>query len=410
MQQPEIRLTKVQLMLYGTMILCASFVALLYISETIIAALEPLSKPALIKSMRSKQVDAYPAITSQIILMRNHLQPLATLNGPSVLPLGGIANKTTVFCREAEHMIVYDSDRFGFRNSDELWDSDLDIIAVGDSFVQGACMDDDNHLVSQLRKKWPNTLNLGSFGNGPLSNIGTISEYALAKKPTYILWFYVANDLAIDLPLEERSPILKSYMQRPDYTQHLTESQDSIDQALSSFLLDEIDRLEKEAAPSLTLMSFFKLEKLQQQLRRVYDTVAAPPAPDFPEAFDYDRQDSIDYNRHSHIVAEAAARAREVGSELIFVLVPDARMYRPVSNPEAMPSKHVEKILASVSGTGVTTINLYDEFKNEENPMKFFAGLGGYYGHFNKAGYNKAGSALVSQLAAIETSADPALL
>ena len=147
MQQPEIRLTKVQIMLYGTIILCASFVALLYISETIIAALEPLSKPALIKSMRSKQVDAYPAITSQIILMRNHLQPLATQNGPSVLPLGGIANKTTVFCREADEMIVYKSDRFGFRNSDELWDSDLDIIAVGDSFVQGACMDDDNRAL-----------------------------------------------------------------------------------------------------------------------------------------------------------------------------------------------------------------------------------------------------------------------
>ena len=401
MQQPVIRLTKVQIMLYGSLILCTGFVALLYISESLIAALEPLSKPALVRSMRSKGIDAYPAITSQIILMRNHLQPLATLNGNSVLPLGGIAHKTTVFCREADDMITYKSDRYGFRNNDSLWDSAIDIVAVGDSFVQGACMDENSHLVSALRNTWPNTLNLGSFGNGPLSNIATISEYALKKKPKYVLWFYVANDLAIDLPLEERSNILATYMQRPEYSQNLFGAQEGIDQALSGFLLEEIDRLEQEATPANGVMNFAKLEKLQDKLRKLNDKVLAPPAPDFPEAFDYDRQQSIDYNRHSHIIAEAANRVHETGGELIFVLVPDARMYRPVGDPEALPSKHVQRVIAGMAGLGIPTINLYEEFSQEKNPMKFFAGLGGYYGHFNKEGYKKAGSALVSQLTAI---------
>jgi hypothetical protein len=402
MQQPVIRLTKAQIMLFGSLILCTGFVALLYLTESFFVALEPLSKPALIRSMRNKGIDAYPAITPQIILMRNHLQPLTTLKGPRVLPLGGIAHKTTVFCQEADDMITYNSDRYGFRNEDSLWDKIIDVVAVGDSFVQGACMNEDDHLVSALRSTWPKTLNLGSFGNGPLANLATASEYALEKKPKYILWFYVANDLAIDLPLEERSVILASYLKNPRFSQNLRATQESIDQTLTGFLLEEIGRLENEAMPQTGFMGFLALEKLQNQLRRWQDKVLAPSAPDFPEAFDYDRQNSIDYNRHSHIVAEAADRAKAVGSELIFVLIPDARMYRPVANPDAQPRMHVEKMIASVESIGVQTINLYEIFASEKNPMKFFAGLGGYYGHFNRAGYKKAGNALVSELTAID--------
>ncbi len=402
MQQPVIRLTKAKIMLYGALILCTGFVALLYLTESFFVALEPLSKPALIRSMRKKNIDAYPAITSQIILMRNHLQPLTTLKGPRVLPLGGIAHKTTVFCQEAEDMITYTSDRYGFRNEDALWDETIDVVVVGDSFVQGACMNEDDHLISALRSNWPKTLNLGSFGNGPLANIATISEYALEKKPKYILWFYVANDLAIDLPLEERSEILVSYIKNPRFSQNLRATQESIDQTLSGFLLEEIGRLESEAITQTGYRGFLTLEKLQNQLRRWQDRALAPPAPDFPEAFDYDRQDSIDYNKHSHIVAEAADRAHAAGSELIFVLVPDARMYRQVTNPAAQPRKHVERLIASIEGVGLPTINLYEVFASEKNPMKFFAGLGGYYGHFNRAGYKKAGNALVSELTAID--------
>jgi len=401
MNQP-IRLSTGKIILYGTALLCSGFVALLYLSETIITMVEPLSKPALIKSMRLNEIDAYPAITPQIILMRNHLQPLRTVDGSYILPLGGIANKTTVFCRELEDMIIYTSDRYGFRNENELWDNKIDIVAVGDSFVQGACMDDEHHLVSQLRKRWPNTLNLGSFGNGPLANLATISEYALTQKPKYVLWFYVANDLAIDLPLEERSTILTSYLQEPNFSQNLQTAQTQIDVALSTFLIEEIERLEDEAVLTFTMSDFLALKQLQNKLRRLNEYIYAPPAPDFPEAFDYDRQEHIDYDRHSHIVAEAARRASSVGSKLIFVLVPDARMYRSVKETRSKPEIHVERVIASIARFGIPTIDLYKEFQSEENPMKYFAGLGGYYGHFNRAGYQKAGEALATQISKIE--------
>ncbi len=402
MQQKAIRLTKIQTIVYGSVILCSGFLALLYLSESALVLTEPLSKPALIKSMRSQEIDAYPAITPQIILMRNHLQPLKTNTGKSILPLGGIAKKNTVFCRETGDMIVYNSDRFGFRNKDAVWDENLEVIAVGDSFVQGACVNDEEHLVSALRSRWPNTLNLGSFGNGPLANLATISEYALSKKPKYILWFYVANDLAIDLPLEERSSILSSYMKNQNFSQKLATSQENADEALATFLLAEIERLSAEAKSGFTIGGFLQLEHLQDKLRRLTEKVFAPAAPDFPNAFDYDRQESIDYNRHSHIVAEAAGRAQLVGSELIFVLVPDARMFRPTTSPDVSAQKHVERVISSIASFGIPTIDLYAELRKEKNPMRFFAGLGGYYGHFNKDGYKKVGNALVTQLADIE--------
>ena len=50
-------------------------------------------------------------------------------------PLGSAPNVRTLYCQEDEGFISYITDRFGFRNNDELWDDQHhDIVILGDSF------------------------------------------------------------------------------------------------------------------------------------------------------------------------------------------------------------------------------------------------------------------------------------
>ena len=53
-------------------------------------------------------------------------------------------------CNESGYYSTYNSDRYGFNNSDEVWDYDnLEYLIVGDSFVWGSCVNDGFNLSSQ---------------------------------------------------------------------------------------------------------------------------------------------------------------------------------------------------------------------------------------------------------------------
>ena len=53
-----------------------------------------------------------------------------------------------MFCQE-KRWSIYKSDRFGFRNYDEIWDKqNIDYLFIGDSFTQGACVE-----TATLRRK-----------------------------------------------------------------------------------------------------------------------------------------------------------------------------------------------------------------------------------------------------------------
>ena len=67
-------------------------------------------------------------------------------------PLSGVSNSLTIVCNENGYMSTYLSDRFGFNNPNEEWDSDeIEYIIIGDSFAHGACVNRPNDISSILR-------------------------------------------------------------------------------------------------------------------------------------------------------------------------------------------------------------------------------------------------------------------
>ena len=70
---------------------------------------------------------------------------------------------------------------------------------VGDSFTQGACVNEPDTISGNLRKLNNNknaVLNLGQSGNGPLIEYATLREYLPFKNVKRVLWiYYEDNDL-----------------------------------------------------------------------------------------------------------------------------------------------------------------------------------------------------------------------
>ena len=139
-----------------------------------------------------------------------------------LLPLGGIANAETIYCRRDGRWLSYRSDEQGFRNPPGSWAAlPAAAILLGDSFVQGHCVGDDAELGQRLRARLGRVINLGIGGRGPLFQLAALAEYGPLLRPRLVLWFFVeGDDVEDDLAHERQSALLLSYLQ-PGFRQEL---------------------------------------------------------------------------------------------------------------------------------------------------------------------------------------------
>ena len=189
-----------------------------------------------VDDLKKIKTNVYPATHPKHNLTKNSK---LTSN---LFPLSGISKSTIVYCNESGKYSIYKSDRYGFNNPDINYDNftKKKVMLIGDSFVHGACVDEENTLSSQLNK-----INIPSFsisygGNGPLLELATLIEYVIVVKPKIILWFYSENDL-FDLNDEKKSEILMKYLNDYDFNQKLTKRQNEIDNFWKELLLRDFN-------------------------------------------------------------------------------------------------------------------------------------------------------------------------
>lgn len=96
--------------------------------------------------------------------------------------------------------VTYDSR--GYRTSVEL--DRADIVLIGDSYVEGAYVSDDETLSSVLQaRRGQAAANLGVAGYGTLQEFLVLKLDALALKPSAVIWFFFeGNDLYNDQDFE----------------------------------------------------------------------------------------------------------------------------------------------------------------------------------------------------------------
>ena len=97
-----------------------------------------------------------------------------------IVPLSNISNSTILHCNEVGVWETFESDKYGFNNPKEIISrsnkKNLNLLLIGDSFIEGACSGKGNDISSKMRSKGYNVLNLGKAGSGLFAGIARIES------------------------------------------------------------------------------------------------------------------------------------------------------------------------------------------------------------------------------------------
>ena len=139
------------------------------------------------------------------------------------LPLGSAPNVLTFSCSEDEGFISFKTDRFGFRNANQLWENKMhDILIIGDSFSESACV---KKSIQEYFDPSIKIVSLGKGGNGPLTSLAVMTEYLEVYSPKVIYHLIYTNDYSvpinhifdIDLDREWDDTQLQRYLKNPEF-------------------------------------------------------------------------------------------------------------------------------------------------------------------------------------------------
>lgn len=160
-------------------------------------------------SLREKgEKDTYPA----------YIYDPQVHNSGSDYWFGHPPNSLIIYCNEWKGILEFKTNKLGFRKTiNENLQKPINTILVGDSYTEGACVNEPSDIASILGKK-KNVLNLGRGGSGPLFQFGVVREALEYRKKGglklednfNVIWIiFTGNDLK-NL-VEERQTILSQY-------------------------------------------------------------------------------------------------------------------------------------------------------------------------------------------------------
>ena len=336
---------------------------------------EQLSKEQLYKEQtgkkwdKRKKVEIYNDLKkiNNKVVPSFHPELIVNKNYP-IFPLSGVPNRETIYCNENGYYSIYQSDRYGFNNPDNEWDKkEIEYLLVGDSFIQGACVNRPNDVSSVLRNlSKKSVLNLGIGGNGPLIEYATLREY-LDTNVKKILWIYYGNDLA-ELENEKTNNILINYLKDLNFTQNLKFKQNDINSLILNQIKEaEIEKGKERQTFKFKLIQFIKIYNTRLLILPAPSPAPAPaPAPEFKQ-----------------ILQLAKEITNKNNSKLYFVYLPSYFHYKP--NYDDTTKNLVKNIVTELK---IPLIDIHKEvFEKEQNPLKLFPFE--LYGHYTVDGYKK---------------------
>jgi hypothetical protein len=344
------------------------------------------TKREVVVALRSTGVAAVPAFHPEYFFQKARS---VRIGNKDVIPLGGVANSPTVFCNESGEYLVFDSDEHGFNNPKGLYvPGEVDLVALGDSFAEGACICSDTNLVSCLRERHPRTLNLGNAGNGPLCELGTLVEYARPLRPKAVVWcYYEGNDL-LDLSREKKSLLLR-YLKEPGYSADLMALQPDIDRELNRIIEAEITNPSttgENGSPqarntALTVANILALGRIRGSIGNLMHRSSSDA---FPQ--------SEELSLLKEVLQAAKERTERFGGRLYFVYLPAYERYG-LKGYSDQPYIHVKETVADL---GLPFVDVRQAFDEHEDVLSLFPFR--VWGHYNEAGYRLAAETILQTL------------
>ena len=331
-------------------------------------------KLKLIKKLKETNKNVYPSIIPNIFLNEKKL---------TIFPLSGISNSKTVFCKEGLEFSIYQSDRYGFNNPDNNWDENIDHIIIGDSFAQGACVNEGEDIASQLRSlTGKKIITLGMAGNGPLLELASLKEYVADIDVKNIFWLYFERNDLDDLEKEKRNKILIKYL-NDNSSQELKKRQLQVNAVVKKKIFEEENFVKSNNSlkNKIYVSAFQKIIRLQI----IRDKLSL-------DRGIYFKIDPL----FEKIIIEAKKLSTDKKANFYFVYLPDKEsfMNHNLSKINLYKKNEVIKILIK------NNINLIDIhsllFSKAKDPFDLYAHR--IYGHYSAETYLKIAKIIKSYI------------
>ena len=324
-----------------------------------------------IAQLRSEGFDAYPVLspTQWLYDMGDGAEwsPPVKAGNERFLPLSGVANARAVYCNEGGEWLIFDSDRFGFNNPPDIWEgSTVDLVIIGDSFAQGACVPAGRSAADIIRRKEPATLNLGIAGSGPLLQLAALKEFAAPRQPAAVIWFFFeGNDLNLNLMIEQDFEYLRRYLDR-EFRLDLDEKAGFIDVFLRDYVDTHLREMRsRDLDPVKITFNWREAVKLIR-LRDLLGLTRCPPRD----------QNFMLYRR---VIAEGRRMIESWGGKLYVAYLPASGgcdMFDP-----AAPGGHwlYRGVRDAVEQAGAGWIDLQRAFAADGDPARFYYYPGSHF-------------------------------
>jgi hypothetical protein len=338
--------------------------------------------------LRSQGIEVYPLYNPNENM---------TINNVETFPLGYISNKTIITCNESGKYITFKNDEHGFNNPDGLYnEKNLDIVLIGDSFTQGACVEREENIAGELMASGKKVLNLGMQDSSPLNQLAILKEYGRPFRPKTVFWlFYEGNDHE-GLAFEKNSPILMKYLKR-DFLQNLINKQILIDQVLLRYVEKEYSLIEKNM--NLINQEINELNKSKKQVS-FNISLSSLKLPQFRNRlgiFFKDCNCEVD-PLLKDIFIEAKRVIDEWEGQLYFVYLPAWERYPEKANycRKRFLNTGKEKAISIIEELQIPVIDIQTVFDFHPDPVSLFPFK--IKGHYNAKGYKLVAEHLIQYL------------
>ena len=208
-------------------------------------------------------------------------------------------------------------DERGFRNEQTL--KQANIIVVGDSFVEGALVGNDEIMTTQLESEISHSVcNLGQSAYGPQQELEVVTRFGLPLKPEYCIWlFYEGNDLIDAAQYDDKLKQWQEFMVQRDRFWN---------RSLTRNVLTTLPRVFATKEPR---------KELWKQVAEVNDETVYF----MHTAREHTATDRIGFKKTVESIAKAAHLCKEAEVQLVFAFAPSKfRVYQPICK---IPSESV---------------------------------------------------------------------
>jgi lysophospholipase L1-like esterase len=303
------------------------------------------------------------------------------INSKKIHSLSGVSNSPTIFCNENGYYSISNSDRYGFNNPDDEWDSnEFEFVFVGDSFTHGYCVNRPKDIPSVVRGlSNKSTLNLGYGRNGPLIEYAVLREYLPKKTKNIVFMYYGGNDLA-NLNEELKNEILIEYLNNQKFNQNLKSLQNEIDYQARKHILSRSEGSKYQ---------FYNLKLLREKLKNMIKSKEKEK-----------EKEKYKLEKLEKILFLTKKLSTENQSKLYFVYLSSARYTASDKDPKD-DLKYFMEVKSIVEKLEINFIDIHKKvFENKKNPLELFPFE--ISGHYNVKGYREVATAIYKHISIAE--------